>query len=278
MKNQRSGFTLIELLVVIAIIAILIALLVPAVQKVRDAAARAQCENNLKQLGLALHNHHDQHGGFPFDSTLVGVSWPTWILPSFEQGNLYNQIFPAFQAALDADTAGPAKGGNSAGSARLPFIQKYIDAANAAAALQPIIPTFICPARRDAAEAPGKIDYCSAYRGGVNGTALSKFAKNGSWMVILDSPPGSAGWSQTSGGKGQKMTTISDITGGAGTSNTLMLAHAILRPNHYMGGAGNDKGWMWTQMTGSGKLGVTGGSYAMRWADDGAGGSNKGRG
>lgn len=98
-SNDRAGFTLIELLVVIAIIAVLIALLLPAVQQAREAARRAQCKNNMKQLGLALHNFHDNFGSFPASGwTTVGpgnpdgkfVGWRPLLLPFLEQANLRN--------------------------------------------------------------------------------------------------------------------------------------------------------------------------------------------
>ena len=91
--RQRSAFTLIELLVVIAIIAILIALLLPAVQQAREAARRSQCKNNLKQIGLALHNYHDTHGVLP-PGFLSDHGWlsTTYILPFVDQAPLYNRL------------------------------------------------------------------------------------------------------------------------------------------------------------------------------------------
>lgn len=95
--GRRSGFTLIELLVVIAIIAILISLLLPAVQQAREAARRSTCKNNLKQIGLALHNYHETYGMFPIGGTgdrdlPPRVSWQVRILPYVDQATLYNQI------------------------------------------------------------------------------------------------------------------------------------------------------------------------------------------
>lgn len=102
-QPSRKGFTLIELLVVIAIIAILVALLLPAVQQAREAARRSSCKNNLKQLGLALHNYHDVYGCFPIGSMLKDngtggpsstnrTTWMARILPYVEQAALYDLI------------------------------------------------------------------------------------------------------------------------------------------------------------------------------------------
>ena len=115
---RRNGFTLIELLVVIVIIAILIALLVPAVQKVRAAAARTQCSNNLKQIGLAMHNYHDTNKKFPPGGDVKSISAQSYLLPYVEQDNIYKTI---------------------------DFTQTAGSAANAFPRAQ-TIPTYMCPA------------------------------------------------------------------------------------------------------------------------------------
>src|SRR5262245_9890838 len=117
LKPFRRGFTLIELLVVIAIIAILLALLVPAVQKIREAAARLQCQNNLKQIGVALHSYHDRNKRFPpgYQSAVAadnsdlgpGWGWAAFLLPDLEQGNLHQQI--NFNADLGASVNAAAR-------------------------------------------------------------------------------------------------------------------------------------------------------------------------
>lgn len=139
-SRRRPAFTLIELLVVIAIIAILIGLLLPAVQKVRAAAQRTQCQNNLKQIALGIHNYHDARGLLPpgvsnpnapanAPATAAGGNW-TWaifVLPYIEQGALYSQINP------DVNTTGPNSTAAIQASPLLP-------------ALQTPVKTYMCPA------------------------------------------------------------------------------------------------------------------------------------
>jgi prepilin-type N-terminal cleavage/methylation domain-containing protein/prepilin-type processing-associated H-X9-DG protein len=125
--RTRRGFTLIELLVVIAIIAILIGLLLPAVQKVREAAARSQCQNNLKQLGLASLNYESSHGTLPPGYVQKsGVSALAFLLPYIEQDNLYGQIPPDLMN-LNTPTGGLWYQSAATGPAKVP------------------VKTFLCP-------------------------------------------------------------------------------------------------------------------------------------
>lgn len=126
LSRTRGGFTLIELLVVIAIIAVLIALLLPAVQKVREAASRIKCQNNFKQVGVALHNFHSTFASFPAGmimystvtnarcgpkdrpGTFYGVGWSMHLLPYLEEDNLHRTMDPQVQYHLPPNRAAGA--------------------------------------------------------------------------------------------------------------------------------------------------------------------------
>jgi prepilin-type N-terminal cleavage/methylation domain-containing protein/prepilin-type processing-associated H-X9-DG protein len=172
--NRRPGFTLIELLVVIAIIAVLIALLLPAVQAAREAARRSQCVNNLKQIGLAMHNYANTIGSFP-PGQLEGNDWADWsahtmMLPYLEQQTIFNAInFNGY--GLGPNPAEPSYVGNTT-------------------ATYSKLSVFLCPSDRDrATTANGHNNYCAnsgsspdscAQRGAFNGPFIGPDPNNNS--------------------------------------------------------------------------------------------------
>lgn len=230
-NRKRSGFTLIELLVVIAIIAVLIGLLVPAVQKVREAANRMKCANNLKQLGIALQGYHDANSAFPawgFDfpsnpnpanplgATIQGHSALTLILPYIEQANLLTII------DIKKSVADPAN---------LPIPYGTTTGASAK------IPTFLCPSAPDRTadyipffSQQGVPNWGPMILGVTDYNPIRGLRAQFQAACAPNSPLGDTG---VLGSKSSK-SRIADVTDG--TSNTLFLAETAGRQQVYANG------------------------------------------
>jgi prepilin-type N-terminal cleavage/methylation domain-containing protein len=207
--KRRSAFTLIELLVVIAIIAILIALLLPAVQQAREAARRSQCKNNLKQIGLALHNYHDTHNILPLLAFGNGVpepsfAWAVMILPMIDQAPLYNAMNP-----------GPTT------------MQNLFDTPAGRTILQTPLAVFQCPS--DTGQSPNQNRPFTQAAPGINPFHISKSnypASSGS------QDPHATGVFPSTGGNNPgdmpRSTRFRDITDGL--SNTIMVGERASVP------------------------------------------------
>jgi prepilin-type N-terminal cleavage/methylation domain-containing protein/prepilin-type processing-associated H-X9-DG protein len=251
--KPRRGFTLIELLVVIAIIAVLIALLLPAVQAAREAARRAQCTNNLKQLGLAIQNYISQNNSFPpmlNNFNTVGIAlpnvkgpgnWPTsWtvsLLPFFEQGALYNGV--NFAATID-------------------------DPPNLSTVSYTKVATLICPSESQTV-GPWIPTNMVNYRGNTGGPG-SLLSWSGPIVPMTPNATSSPG-NGTNNNANMGSVGIQGITDG--TSNTAAISEKLIGSNNYTNITASNKQWALRGLFAAGVLvnldigGTTGAQQAL---------------
>ncbi len=209
--TRQRGFTLIELLVVIAIIAILIALLLPAVQQAREAARRSNCKNNLKQIGLALHNYHETHSIFPpgYVSTSVSstvgskIAWSAMILPFVDQANLYNQITSSMF--------------NSNGATGWLTVADVTPKVAATTQAESVIPGYVCPSDPSGALNTDRPSAIQGYTWGKSNYPAVRASVY--WDATLSTP--AAVTAKTSFGNSTVKVRFRDMTDG--TSNIIMV-------------------------------------------------------
>jgi prepilin-type N-terminal cleavage/methylation domain-containing protein/prepilin-type processing-associated H-X9-DG protein len=260
-RATRRGFTLIELLVVIAIIAILIGLLVPAVQKVRAAAARAQCQNNLKQIGLALQGYHDNYRKFPvgeFNDDNRNWGWGTAILPYIEQAPLWTALkndtvnfmifVPGGGPNIYAGTSGYNADNNGGGT---------VNVTAGSAAANAVLPIYQCPSDVWPAQTTagfGKTNYLANL-----GSDVSGFAAGAAWTSWTAPNGGTANGVLLQANNNTTTWTVNIGMITDGTSNTAIVGEATANFNTtgtYAGTSGslnltNGGGWYATTATNS---------------------------